>query len=532
MSTATPAVPPISVVIPAYNEERRVGATVAAARAIPDVAEVIAVDDGSHDRTAEEAVKAGATVIRAPHRGKAAALRRGVARATGGLVILLDADLGESARNAHALAEPVRTGRADMTIAVLPAPRKRGGFGIALRTARACLWLLTGRVFVAPLSGQRCMTAGLARALPWGRGFGAEVAATTDAAALGARIEETPADLSHASTGRTLAGFAHRARQFWAVVATCAPRALYPIGPTAQPAPLRRLVLAVGAWVILVAVALRLHLWLGIGVAAAAAAIGAITVSMAVNQLAGVSRPNYLGHRIAAAGGVGFPMGPIAASGIAAAGGLHQGGIFVLTAIGAAVMAITGLADDVYGSREVSGLRGHIGSLARGRITTGIIKAVAGVTVGLVAGWFLAAGNVPVALLNAAVIALSTNFVNLLDVRPGRAIKGFLLLAAIAVATDRYALWAVGPIGAVALAFAPLDFGGRAMMGDAGANALGVAAGIALAAVMPLWGKLVLAAALVGIHLYSERRSLGEAVERSRALRWLDRLGRPEQYAP
>jgi UDP-N-acetylmuramyl pentapeptide phosphotransferase/UDP-N-acetylglucosamine-1-phosphate transferase len=69
-------------------------------------------------------------------------------------------------------------------------------------------------------------------------------------------------------------------------------------------------------------------------------------------------------------------------------------------------------------------------------------------------------------------------------------------------------------------------------MGDAGANALGAAAGVALAAVLPLWGRLVLVVALAGIHVYSERRSLSQLIARAPALRWLDRLGRPEEDAP
>lgn len=530
MTSLPPLTPQISVVIPAYNEQDRVGAAATAARAIGGVAEIIVVDDGSRDATAEAAARAGATVLRAPHRGKAAALRRGIAAARGDPVLLLDADLAETAANAAALIEPVAAGRAEMTVAILPRPAGRRGFGVALTAARIALWLLTGRIFAAPLSGQRCLRSSLARSVSWGRGFGAEVAATADAAAVGARIAEVPVNLSHAATGRTLAGFIHRGRQLGAVIGAFLPRALYPIGPTARPTPSRRLILSLCAWAILIAVGAALHPWVMAAAGIAAFAIAAVVISLAINQALGVIRPNYLGRNIPAAGGIGFIIGPWAAA-YARPFSTHQQALLVL-ALAVTVMAAVGLADDLFGNRKIRGLAGHLVRLARGRITTGALKAITGAVIGLAVGWLLARPDVGLALLNALVIALTTNLVNLLDVRPGRAFKGFILLAAAAVAADANALYAVAPMGVIALAFQPLDLGGRAMMGDVGANSLGIIAGIALAALLPLWGEAVLAAALVGIHLYSERRSLNELIGRVAPLRWLDRLGRAEEDAP
>jgi UDP-N-acetylmuramyl pentapeptide phosphotransferase/UDP-N-acetylglucosamine-1-phosphate transferase len=543
MSPGTTRTPRISVIIPAYNEQSRVAATVSAARAIVGVTEIMVVDDGSRDATAQEAARAGARVIRGAHRGKGAALRRGIAAASGDVMLLLDADLGASAINAAPLIEPVVAGRADLTIGVLPArsaaaddsaqgnerARARGGFGLALGAARVCLWLLTGRVLAAPLSGQRCMRTSLARTLPFTRGFGAEVAATTDAIAAGARVEEVAVDLSHAATGRTIAGFIHRGRQLGAILAACLPRLLYPLGPTARIAGGRRLVVALCGWMVFIALGMLLHPWLALAARIGALAVGAVVVSMAVNAVARIVRPNYQGRAIPAAGGLGFFLAPWAAA-YSRSCSTYQETLLVL-ALAVTVIAAVGLADDLLGRRDVRGLAGHLGRLARGKITTGALKAIVGAAVGLTIGWLLDTGCVGLALLNALVIALTTNSVNLLDVRPGRAFKGFILLAVIAVAAERDALYAVVPIGAAALAFEPLDFGARAMMGDVGANSLGVVAGIALAAVLPLWGKLVLAAALVGIHLYSEFRAINDLIARTPALRWLDRLGRAEEGA-
>lgn len=89
--------PFLSIVIPAYNEERRLPATLAAIKAFlvnePYTAEVIVVDDGSEDRTAEVAEAAGATVLRCEHRGKGFAVRAGALAARGDIILLCDADL-------------------------------------------------------------------------------------------------------------------------------------------------------------------------------------------------------------------------------------------------------------------------------------------------------------------------------------------------------------------------------------------------------------------------------------------------------
>jgi hypothetical protein len=61
---------------------------------------------------------------------------------------------------------------------------------------------------------------------PLARGFGVEAAMTIDAARAGLRVVEVPAELAHRSTGRDLAGFAHRGRQGWDVLRAVVPRAL------------------------------------------------------------------------------------------------------------------------------------------------------------------------------------------------------------------------------------------------------------------------------------------------------------------
>lgn len=210
----------ISVVIPAHNEEARIGATVRALRGLPSIDEILVVDDGSADRTADCAEAAGGRVLRLPaNRGKGTALNEGVRAARGDLLLLLDADLGETAAQAECLLAPVLAGEADMTIATFPViPGRGGGFGLAVRLARWGIRRVTGREMAAPLSGQRAM-----RRAVWERvggfapGFGAETALTIDALCAGFRVVEVPTTMTHRVTGRDWRAVRHRARQFLAV---------------------------------------------------------------------------------------------------------------------------------------------------------------------------------------------------------------------------------------------------------------------------------------------------------------------------
>ncbi len=212
--------------IPAYNEEARIEETVRALQDLPGVDEVIVVDDGSADATAGRAEAAGARVVLlTPNRGKGEALAAGMAAAHGGILLLLDADLGATASQADRLLEPVKRGEADMTIARFPViSGKGGGFGLVVRLARWGILRTTGRRMAAPLSGQRAI-----RRAVWERvggfapGFGAEVALTIDALCAGFRVVEVETTMMHRVTGRDWKGVRHRMGQFVAVL-----RALWP----------------------------------------------------------------------------------------------------------------------------------------------------------------------------------------------------------------------------------------------------------------------------------------------------------------
>jgi glycosyltransferase involved in cell wall biosynthesis len=244
----------VSIIIPAFREAERIGLTLAGVRrgaeALAEPIEVVVVDDGSDDGTAERALggdegkrereKRKRKTEKVPpggccrffpfpfsfclrlvrleqNQGKGAALARGLAEARGEWIVMLDADLGETAAQFPCLLAPVRAGVADMTIALFLSPAlpvARGGFGLALRVARWGVARLTGRVLQAPLSGQRAFAAAhLLLLTPLEPGFGLEVGLDIDALRAGLRVLEVPTTMAHAATGRDWAGFRHRGRQ-------------------------------------------------------------------------------------------------------------------------------------------------------------------------------------------------------------------------------------------------------------------------------------------------------------------------------
>jgi glucosyl-3-phosphoglycerate synthase len=195
-----------TILIAARDEEARIGETIAALRReLPD-AEVIVADDGSRDRTVFIAEKAGARVIRLPRRGKGQALTVAEREAPAGPLLLCDADMQ------GALA-PLLASAADLTVAAFAVPQG-GGFGVAKRAARALIRMRTGFEAREPLSGQRALSEKARNAsFPLAAGFGCEVGMTIDALNAGLTIRELELPLSHRTTGRDVAGFAHRGRQ-------------------------------------------------------------------------------------------------------------------------------------------------------------------------------------------------------------------------------------------------------------------------------------------------------------------------------
>lgn len=249
-------------------------------------------------------------------------------------------------------------------------------------------------------------------------------------------------------------------------------------------------------------------------------------------------RTNFAGREVSLAEGALVVAGVAA---LASVGTRRTDGV-VLAGIGA-----LGLVDDLLepqlrrAGRPVSkGLRGHLGALRSGHLTTGAAKALGIPLVAL--GGVLAApaprGGLMIAA-DAALVAGSANLANLLDLRPGRALKVVLPGAALLClggagdargASGRSLALAAALPGALAL---PGDLGERGMLGDAGANVLGAAVGAAATRRLPAAARLGLLGGVVALTLASERVSFSAVIERTGVLRALDQVGRlPVPSAP
>jgi hypothetical protein len=239
-------------------------------------------------------------------------------------------------------------------------------------------------------------------------------------------------------------------------------------------------------------------------------------------------RTNHRGEPVTLLEGPAFVAGAVTA--VAVAPGvparMRVAAIFAGTATGA-----LGAYDDLAGSGDSRGFKGHLTALARGEVTTGAVKilgiGVAGLVAAALAGTKGRATAFDV-LVNGALIAGSANLLNLFDLRPGRAIK-VGALAGLPGTLSGSAV-AAAPFGA-ALALLPEDLGERAMLGDAGANALGALLGLS-AARLPRPVRLGLLTGVTALNAASEVVSFTKVIQATPALRWLDQLGRRPVAVP
>ena len=284
------------------------------------------------------------------------------------------------------------------------------------------------------------------------------------------------------------------------------------------------------------------------GATAGAAAAGALRVlrSAPPGGEALWQRTNHAGEPVTLVEGPAYVAGAVTGVALCGAG---PGPVLATIASGT-----LGALDDLAGDSTSKGLRGHLGALGRGEVTTGAVKVLGLALTGLVAAGLVdrrrRAGRplgIVDSLLGAAVVAGSANLVNLLDLRPGRALKATVLLGcALAAAPDGRpgedpwagragagraaaarsgAAAAAGAVGAAIGLLGP-DLAGETMLGDTGANSAGALLGTALVQRTGRRGRLAALAVLTGLTLLSERVSFTRVIESTPGLRELDALGR------
>lgn len=189
-------------------------------------------------------------------------------------------------------------------------------------------------------------------------------------------------------------------------------------------------------------------------------------------------------------------------------------------------MSFVGIIDDSLGNRGVTGLIGHFKALFKGSLTTGAFKALLGGLVGLTLAVTLSK-SIPNIIVATLVVALSTNMMNLFDLRPGRAIKAYVILAIIIfLASAKFNREVMMLIVPAVLAYFYFDLRALTMMGDAGSNVLGVSIGVFIVSSFDLPVQLVSLVLLVAIHVLTEKFSLTKIIENNKFLDYVDKLGR------
>jgi len=253
-----------------------------------------------------------------------------------------------------------------------------------------------------------------------------------------------------------------------------------------------------------------------------------------------LSRQNHRGATVATAGGLVLVLTAVVLEGaarlveiVAADADLNpiplETGIPRLMVLVAVLgLGALGLVDDLVGTGESGGFRGHLGALLRGRLTTGSLKLFGGAAVCLVAVSLDIVAAPGRFLADAALVALAANLGNLLDRAPGRVGKVSLTVFAVLALASGFDPRLAGTAVVVGAGLALLrpDLRERVMLGDAGANVLGAVLGLGVVVAFGPGVRTVVLVLLVLLNLASEAVSFSRVIERVPPLRAADRLGR------
>jgi hypothetical protein len=282
--------------------------------------------------------------------------------------------------------------------------------------------------------------------------------------------------------------------------------------------------------------------WLGAAVGALVGAAVAAVVSVLVRRAMGRRPPggaetwtriNHSGAPVSLlegpAAGAGLILGG-AAGAFVMGGAAAAGAVAVAGAAGLGFGLLDDLAEDT--SQRRKGLRGHLGALLHGELTTGGVK-VLGIGIGsLLAATLLphTGGTLLLRVLDwlgqGAFIAVSANLMNLLDLRPGRSLKAAVVQVPVLLLLGGPAAGAGGAVAGTSVGVGKADLEGRDMLGDAGANALGAVLAVGLTVGVPAPVRWVLLGLGLGLTVLSERVSFTRIIERTPVLKQIDAWGR------
>lgn len=243
---------------------------------------------------------------------------------------------------------------------------------------------------------------------------------------------------------------------------------------------------------------------------------------------AGQVSVNFRGQKIPGAMGIAVILSVVITASVAAFLDLVELSSTLYIVFACSLMGFAGIIDDFLGNHQSKGFKGHMLNLMKGNLTTGGLKAVIGGAVSLAIGLQFSTSFWEL-ILNTLIIALTANLINLLDTRPGRAIKGFVILTLVALSVGRLPPVHLIVLGALA-AYFPVDLKAQGMLGDTGANFIGIILGTSLAvSADSMITKLIWLILFLGLNVLSERYSFSKIIENSRLLRYFDVLGRERE---
>ena len=269
--------------------------------------------------------------------------------------------------------------------------------------------------------------------------------------------------------------------------------------------------------------------------AGVALALGLWAMTASAFAIPVFDRENYRGRRLPTAVGVLVALVAVvvdAGVALAQAAGAELDDAAVaglrLVTVAALGFALLGLLDDLGGAGESGGFRGHLRSLASGRLTTGAIKLFGGAAVGVVVVSVREPDSLGRLLADGALVALAANLGNLLDRAPGRTSKAALLalVALVIGAGAEPVLAGVALVVGAGGGLLPADLGERLMLGDAGANVLGAALGLGVVLACAPVTRTVVLVVVALLNVASERVSFSRVIGAVPPLRVADRFGR------
>lgn len=270
-------------------------------------------------------------------------------------------------------------------------------------------------------------------------------------------------------------------------------------------------------------------------------ALGVAPVLLRGLREAGFVRSNYAHREVPVPSGILIPVAAFVALGISApldrfvddrvlGVGLAWTMIYV---IGVCLLGAiddllgTPVIEDGLGREDPRGVRGHLKATFGGGFSTGAVKAVGSLGLAAFAIGLTVPGDVEY-LVAVALVVVTTNLFNLLDLRPGRALKVFfVLMAGLCIGA-----WTLGPVWTTGVFLGSLpvlmhyDLTEQGMLGDTGSNAIGAVAGVSMVLTLDLTGQLVALAVVLLVTLYGEFRSISKLIDRTPVLRFLDQFGR------